>query len=135
MFAPKTTQIAKPAGQAITRHLEGSILETSYTGHVGPEILETVLAYTPEILTEVKGARWLVDLSKSTSNDASARVPGLAILKSFRELGGVEFAVVLSSGPLRMIFGAVAFAAGMPVKFFDRHPDALRHLRAGALPG
>lgn len=135
MFPTKTCRVESPAaGQAVTRHLEGTIVETVYAGYCSTELVQSVADHVPEVLTAVKGARWLVDMSRATSSAAGARVPGQTILRTFREMGGAEFAVVIKSSPLRMIFTAVAFGAGLPVKFFDGYPAALRFLRAGAPP-
>jgi hypothetical protein len=128
MFATKTTK--SPDGEVTTRHLEGSIVETSYRGVCTRALVQSVLEITPEVLDSVPGTLWLVDLSSITSSEAMARIPGADLLKIFRERGGAEFAVSISSAALRMIFTAIAFAAPVPLKLFATREEALAHLRS-----
>ena len=134
MFPKQFTECKSPPGQVTTRHIEGSIVETVYTGYCSAALVQAVLEITPMVLESAKGTRWLLDMSGTTGVEVGARVPGLEILRKFREGGGTEFAVVIAHPPLRMLFTAVAFAALLPVKVFDTTADALRFLRAGAPP-
>lgn len=132
MLTTKTTKHQDPRGngEVTTRHLEGTIVESVYTGYCTRALVQSVLDITPEVLREVPGTCWLLDLSGATDADADARVPGLSILKLFKENGGDRFAVVVTWGPLRMIMTAVAFTAGLPIKLFNNREDALAFLRA-----
>jgi len=132
MLETVTTTQEAPAGKVTTRYLEGSIVETVYTGHCGRVLVQSVLDLTPEVLEKVPGTSWLVDASGAVTVDADARIPGQEILKLFKAGGGRLFAVVTSWAPLRLIFSAVAFAAGLPIKIFGHRDEALTFLRARA---
>jgi hypothetical protein len=132
MLTTKTTTQEQPWGQVTTRHLEGAIVETVYTGHCSRFLVQSVLDITPEVLREVPGTCWLVELGGATTIDADARAPGPEILKHFKEHGGQLFAVVTTRAALRFIFSAVALAVGLPVKMFAGRDDALAFLRKHA---
>lgn len=129
-FREQVSKTSTPIGEAVTRHLEGTIVETTYRGHCSEALVREVSELVPTVMKEVPGVSWLVDMSGATSSDANARKPGLAIFETFRSRGGREFAVVLTQSSLRMLFTAVAFASGLPVKFFTTREQALVHLRS-----
>lgn len=131
MIKTTTTEIERPHhGTVMTRHIEGSIVESCYTGYCSQAAVASVLALAPEVLEKVPSTRWLLDLGGVTAFDAGCRIPGSAILQMFRERGGDRFAVVVRSGALRMTLAAVAFAARLPIKLFDNRMEALVWLRA-----
>jgi hypothetical protein len=129
MLTTRTTTQEHPWGQVTTRHLEGAIVETVYTGHCSRFLVQSVLDITPEVLREVPGTSWLVELSGATTVEADARAPGPGILKHFKDHGGHLFAVVTTRSALRFIFSAVALAVGLPVKMFASREEALEFLR------
>jgi hypothetical protein len=128
-FQEQVTRTSTPIGEAVTRHLEGTIVETTYRGHCSEALVKAVSELVPMVMREVPGVSWLVDMTGASSTDANARKPGLVIFEMFRSRGGNEFAVVLTQSSLRMLFTAVAFASGLPVKFFTTREQALVHLR------
>lgn len=131
MIKTTTTVIERPQhGTVTTRHIEGSIVESCYTGYCSQAAVASVLALTPNVLEQVPSTRWLLDMGSVSAFDAGCRIPGGEILKMFRERGGDRFAVVVKSGALRMTLAAVAFAARLPIKLFDNRMEALVYLRA-----
>ncbi len=131
MLEPKKTTTDRPQhGEATTRHVEGTIVDTTYHGYCSRALVQSVLDYTPEVLSSVPGTCWLLDLSACTAFDPECRVPGGDILKLFREKGGDRFAVVVTSGALRMTLAAVAFATRLPIKLFADRIEAMTWLRS-----
>ncbi|MFO0591970.1 MAG: hypothetical protein U0441_30770 [Polyangiaceae bacterium] len=130
MIKTTTAVFERPQhGTVTTKHIEGSIVESCYTGYCSQAAVASVLALTPEVLRDVPSTRWLLDLGGVSSFDAGCRVPGGEILRLFREAGGDRFAVVVKSSALRMTLAAVAFAARLPLKLFDNRMEALSFLR------
>jgi hypothetical protein len=113
-----------------TRHLEGAIVETVYRGHCGVRLVESVARDAPAILASVPGTCWLLDMRASNGVDAVCSQFGVEIFRAFRARQGRAFAVVLRSGPLRMMVTAAAFASGLPLRVFERRQEALVFLRA-----
>ena len=130
MFAPRTDRLTNPPGEVTTRPLEGSIVETKYVGECGAETVAKVLAYTPEVLEQIPGTRWLLEMSEVTSAHVDARKPGGEILRLFRERGGERFAIVVPVPAIRMLITTVAFATGLPIRSFDTREQALAYLRS-----
>lgn len=134
MLEPKKTTSDSPRhGEATTRHVEGTIVDTTYLGYCSRALVQSVLGYTPEVLSSVPGTCWLLDLSGVNGFDADCRIPGGDILKLFRDRGGDRFAVVVTSGALRMTLAAVAFAARLPIKLFGSRIEAMAFLRTRAI--
>ena len=131
MFLPVTVTIAAPRGDVTVRHVEGRIVEGVYRGHCSAALVREALALTPGILRELPGANCLVDMRLVTGHDAAAAVPGGALMKVARASGSERFALILSSDLLRMLVTATAFAAGLPLKAFERREEALSYLRGG----
>jgi hypothetical protein len=127
-FSPKFASQLFPPGEVFTRHLERSIVETTYEGHCGVSLVEGVASDTPEILARVPGVCWLLDMSATTAVDLDCSRPRGEMFRLFRELGGRAMAMVLPAGPARMMVTASAFAAGLQI--FERREDALAFLRA-----
>lgn len=119
-----------PPGEVVTRHLEGSIVETCYRGHCGVGLVESVARETPEILDAVPGTCWLLDMTGVKGVDFACTPHGNTIFRLFRARGGRAFALLLRGGPVGMMVSAAAFAAGLPLKVFERRDEALAYLRA-----
>lgn len=135
MFQPRKTTSAQPRpGEATTRHVEGRIVDTTYHGYCSRALVQSVLDYTPDVLSKVPGTCWLLDMGEVTAFDSECRVPGSEILNLFRDGGGDRFAVVVTSGMLRMTLAAVAFASRLPIKLFASRSEALAYLRSRGAP-
>jgi hypothetical protein len=130
MFGTVNTKTKEPVGEVTTRHLEGSIVETTYRGACTRALVQSVLDVTPEVMHAVPGAHWLLDVTAVTTTEAAARIPGSELIKIFRERGGNEFAVAMTSPGLRMLMSAVGFATGVPLKMFATRDEALVYLRS-----
>lgn len=130
MFEAKTYSRTKPACEVVTRHLEGPIVETTYTGHCDREGVASMLAVEEEVLSTVPGACWLLDMTGVTSLHTDAREPGTELLRTFRDRGGRRFAVAVTMSRLRFLLAAVAYATRLPLKTFPTRAEALEHLRA-----
>jgi hypothetical protein len=128
LFEQRVFQVDHPAGEVTTRLLEGRILETRYTGYCSTALVASVCELTPQALREVPGACWLLDMEQLTGVDPGVRTPGRAILEAFRDCGGQRFAV-LTNARARYLFSAVAYAVGLPVRFFAAREEALAWLR------
>ena len=135
MFAPVTLSCGNPSGSATTRHLEGTIVETTYVGHASGELLQQVADFAPTVFAAVPGVCWLVDASAITAVDAGAREPGASIFKLFRESKGRGFSFLLqpqhtASIAARSMIRTVAVLSRVDIHIADTREDALVHLRA-----
>ena len=118
---------AAESGGTVTRHFEGSIVETTYHGKIvfdGAlyEQLETMLWRYP-------GMDWLVDASGATGIDSSRRDNAGNVIDLFRNCGGGSIACVIPSGTIRMIASAIAFDFDLKLSIFSTRAEALAHLR------
>jgi len=126
----RTTSDVLPAAESsstVTRHLEGSIVETTYHGKI---VFDGAL-YVPleTMLWRYPGMDWLVDASGATGIDSSRRDNACNVIDLFRHCGGGSIACVIPSGAIRMIASAIAFGFDLKLSIFSTHAEALAHLR------
>ncbi len=108
----------------------GSLFEAVYVGRCSATLVEQAHRLALEVLGEVSDSRWLIDMSALTSAEVSARDGGERLMKDLMARGAQEFAVVLTNAAVRMLFSAVVFATGMPVRFFESRGAAMGRLNA-----
>lgn len=121
---------APAEGGTITRHLEGSIVETSYHGKI---VFDGALYKQLEtMLWRYPGMDWLVDASGATGIDPSRRDNAGNVIDLFRNCGGGAIACVIPSSAIRMIASAIAFGFDLKLAIFSTRAEALAHLRARA---
>lgn len=114
-----------------TRHLEGSIVETVYQGKIETVMIEQVQRDLLPLLRSLGGgADWLVDTSGITQLKPAPSAATSGFFKAFRAAGGRRVAAVVTSGGVRMIASALAFAMAQDLKVFATREEALRYLRA-----
>jgi hypothetical protein len=130
VFSAKSSTIKSPWGQVITRHLEGTVMESTYLGHYGAELARSVLEIMPELMRGISHPTYLLDMSGVTGSDAGASLPAAGTVEMFCKQGGDRFVVVVASGSLRMMLISTAFAVGLPMKIFQSRDEALAFLRA-----
>lgn len=70
----------------------------------------------------------LVDGTGITDYDASVRDEGRALLEAFRDGGGREVVMVLSSAVHRLLGATVAMIVRIPIKIFATRAEALRYV-------
>jgi hypothetical protein len=106
----------------------GSLFEAIYVGRCSSALVEQAHRLAVDILGDVHDARWLIDMSALTGADVGARDGGVRLMQDLLARGAQEFAVVLTNSAVRMLFSAVVFATGMPVRFFDSRAAAMGRL-------
>lgn len=118
---------AKQVGNAVTRHLEGNIVETVYQGRIVFDgSLNRELTRHLHALPEMD---WLIDASQVTGIDAKQRDEASGTIELFRSLGGRAIAAVVPAAPVRMVASALAFGSDLPMKIFSSREQGLEYLR------
>jgi hypothetical protein len=116
-------------GRAVTKHLEGRIVETTYYGKLVPDLVDRVRREVEAELRKIGGGDWLCDVSRVEGFKPAPSGAANAFFTSFRAAGGRRIAVAVASSPVRMVGAALAFAVGQDIKWFANREDALRYLR------
>lgn len=118
---------AKDVSNAVTRHLEGNIVETVYQGRIVFDgSLNRELTHHLHALPEMA---WLIDASRVTGIDPKQREKASATIELFRSLGGRAIAAVVPAAPVRMVASALAFGSDLPMKIFSSREQGLEYLR------
>lgn len=113
-----------------TRRLEPKIIETVYAGHISAEMAEQVKGQLVDNLALQPGSHWLIDAGSATGIQPAKEYNRLAVFRAFEENGGGRIAVVVKSGPLRMMSATFSFALGLKMKAFEERGEALEYLRS-----
>ncbi len=111
-----------------TRHLEGSIVETVYSGRI---IFDGALDRDLQrYLREYPGMCWLVDATRVTGIDPRRRESAGDTIGIFRRGGGRAIAAAIPLAPVRMVASALAFGFDLPLNIFASRAEALAYLRS-----
>jgi hypothetical protein len=112
-----------------TRHLEGRIIETSYSGKIELAMIEQLRRDIEPLLRLYPGADWLIDTTHATGIKPAPSNVSNGMLETFQSLGGRRIAAVITSSPMRMLGSALAFGSKADIKLFGSRDEALRYLR------
>ena len=88
-----------------------------FTGHITLPIAEGGRKAAFDIVGDGALRWWIIDVSGITGFDGDVRKAGFVWMKAFRAHGGERMFIVTTSGAVRMLGSALAFATRMPVSF------------------
>ena len=120
----------RPESRVSVEFVPPDTVEMKFRGHVSTREVEIALDGAKLAALRTRPRFFVLDATDTTGYDADVRRPGVELLKGLRELG-VGFGVCIApSSPVRMIGAAVAFVAGLPVKFVEHRVECEAALSA-----
>jgi hypothetical protein len=103
-------------------------LEVVYEGRVDGNIVEGSVDDLRGMLSDQPAQYLMVDGSGISDYDMSVRDQGRELMQVFRDAGGKEVVMVLSSAVHRLLGATVAMMVRLPIKIFANRTEALRYV-------
>jgi hypothetical protein len=103
-------------------------IEVIYEGVVNGTTVRHSVQQLQRMATREAPLYLLVDGTGISDYDAGVRDEGRALLEAFRDAGGREVVMVLSSAVHRLLGATVAMIVRMPIKIFATRAEALRYI-------
>jgi len=134
---PQHSDIApRPADDRVSvRFNPPDVVEAVFSGRVTVRDVETAIVGVKDELVRKRVRYFLLDATDTTGYDTDVRTPGVQLLKTLREGGVLSGVCVAPSSTVRMIGAAVAFVAGLPIKFVHSRAEVAEILRAARAGG
>ncbi len=107
---------------------KGDVLVVRFCGYVTGANTRRITEAARRALSERAPRTFVFDCSTAHSYSTDVREPGVELLQSLRQAGAEHGYAVSVSSSVRMIGTAIAFVAGIKVKFVETLPEALAEL-------
>lgn len=114
-------------GSRLVTPCQGCI-EVIYEGVVNGTVVRQSVQRLRRMASQTPPVYLLVDGTGITDYDATVRDEGRALLEVFRDTGGKEVVMVLSSAVHRLLGATVAMIVRIPIKIFATRAEALRYV-------
>lgn len=118
---------AQAGGARLVSPCQGCI-EVIYEGVVNGTVVRQSVQRLRRMASQSPPYYLLVDGTGISDYDISVRDEGRALLETFRDAGGKEVVMVLSSAVHRLLGATVAMIVRIPIKIFATRAEALRYV-------
>lgn len=111
------------------KRLGDDAVEVVFTGRLTTAEINGSLERAMVLLGEKPAKIYFIDATRVTAIEPSIRAPASDAVKRVQQAGVRELVVAVELTALRMLGAAIAFATGVPIKFFAKRDEALRYAR------
>ena len=106
-----------------------TVLEVAFTGHVDAAQVHRTVDEARRAVRDQPPTSFVIDATDASNYSTDVRGPGIELMQLLRDAGAIRGYAVAPSSAIRMIGTAVAFVAGIQVRFVSTLDEAMNEAR------